>query len=133
MVGHPQAVSVGQAVLAAGGNAVDAVVAGAFMAGVVALPSTGIGGYGGVAMIGGLPDGKVAAIDFNGTAPRAMRENQYQLMGPAGKQAHMTGWTSAGVPVCWRPAKAVVHVRHLATRAGGRTCYSSSSRWLCDL
>lgn len=96
--GHPQAVGVGKQVFASGGNAVDAIVAGAFMAGVVALPSTGIGGYGGVAMVGGLPDGRVSAIDFNGAAPMAMRENQYQQMGEAGEAARMSGWTSVGVP-----------------------------------
>ncbi len=56
------------------------------MAGVVALPSTGIGGYGGVAIVGGLPGGSVAAIDFNGTAPMAMREDHYQAMGAAAKR-----------------------------------------------
>lgn len=98
LTGHPQAVSVGKQVLANGGNAVDAIVAGAFMAGVVALPSTGIGGYGGTAIVGGLPDNRVSAIDFNGTAPMAMRENQYQALGEAGEQARMSGWTSVGVP-----------------------------------
>ena len=96
--GHPQAMVVAKQVFASGGNAVDAIVAGAFMAGVVALPSTGIGGYGGVAIVGGLPDGRVSAIDFNGTAPMAMRENQYQLLGAAGEGARMSGWTSVGVP-----------------------------------
>lgn len=98
MTGHPQAVQVGQQVFAQGGNAVDAIVAGALMAGVVALPSTGIGGYGGAAIVGGLPDNRISAIDFNGTAPMAMRENQYEAMGAAGAAARMTGWTSVGVP-----------------------------------
>ncbi len=98
VTGHPQSVAVGEQVLHHGGNAVDAVVAAAFMAGVVALPSTGIGGYGGVAIVGGLPDGRVSAIDFNGTAPIAMRENQYEAMGAEGNAARMTGWTSVGVP-----------------------------------
>ena len=98
VVGHPQAAAVGRKVLASGGNAVDAIVAGAFMAGVVALPSTGIGGYGGTAVIGGLPDGRVSAIDFNGTAPMAMRESQYEAMGDKGEQSRMSGWTSVGVP-----------------------------------
>lgn len=98
MTGQPQSVAVGQQVLAAGGNAVDAIVAGALMAGVVALPSTGIGGYGGAAIVGGLPNGRISAVDFNGTAPMAMRENQYEAMGAAGNAARMTGWTSVGVP-----------------------------------
>jgi gamma-glutamyltranspeptidase/glutathione hydrolase len=51
VVGQPQAAQAGLDVLAAGGNAVDAVVAAALVAGVVAVPSCGIGGYGGHAVI----------------------------------------------------------------------------------
>ena len=47
VIGQPEGAQAGIAVLAAGGNAVDAVVTAALLAGVVALPSTGIGGYGG--------------------------------------------------------------------------------------
>src|SRR5205807_2161913 len=42
VTGQPQAAKVGAGVLADGGNAVDAVVAAALTAGVVALPSCGI-------------------------------------------------------------------------------------------
>src|SRR5262245_62167048 len=61
--GHPEAAEAGKAVLAAGGNAVDAAVSAALVAGVVALHSTGIGGYGGHLVVS-TPDGKVSAIDF---------------------------------------------------------------------
>src|SRR3954465_8773513 len=47
VVGQPLAAKAGAEVLAAGGNAVDAAVAAALVAGVVAVPSCGIGGYGG--------------------------------------------------------------------------------------
>ena len=68
MIGQAEGAEAGNAVLAAGGNAVDAVVAAALVAGVVALPSTGIGGYGGHLVIA-QPDGKVFAIDFNSHRP----------------------------------------------------------------
>src|SRR5262245_43664629 len=70
--GHKESAEAGKAVLAAGGNAVDAAVAAALVAGVVAVPSTGIGGYGGHMVIA-RPDGKITAIDFNSMAPAAAR------------------------------------------------------------
>src|SRR3954471_22630106 len=75
--GQPQAAEAGMAVLAAGGNAVDAIVTAALVAGVVAVPSTGIGGYGGHAVIAGLPGNKVTAIDFNSAAPSAFKPDQF--------------------------------------------------------
>src|SRR5688572_1362057 len=72
VIGQTEAAAAGNAMLAAGGNAVDAVVTAALVAGVVALPSTGIGGYGGHAVIA-KPDGTVSAIDFNSTAPASAR------------------------------------------------------------
>src|SRR5438105_2996591 len=68
VTGQPHGAAVGNDVLAAGGNAVDAIVAAALTAGVVAIPSAGIGGYGGHLVIA-KPNGKVTAIDFNMTAP----------------------------------------------------------------
>ena len=64
VVGQPQGANVGMDVLAAGGNAVDAAVAAALVAGVVAVPSCGIGGYGGHMVIA-LTGKKVTAIAFN--------------------------------------------------------------------
>src|SRR5436309_2011761 len=63
VIGYPHANDAGAEILAAGGNAIDAVVASALAAGVVAIPSCGIGGYGGH-MIIGTADGKLSAIDF---------------------------------------------------------------------
>src|SRR4051794_39742109 len=70
VTGQAEGAAAGNAVLAAGGNAVDAIVAAALVAGVVAVPSTGIGGYGG-ALVVARPGGKVTAIDFDSTAPAA--------------------------------------------------------------
>src|SRR4051812_15502204 len=76
VVGYPESSDVGAEILAAGGNAVDAIVAGALAAGVCAVPMCGIGGYGGHMTIG-LPDGKVTSIDFNTTAPAAARPDMF--------------------------------------------------------
>lgn len=97
--GQPHAAEVGMAVLAAGGNAVDAVVAGALVAGVVAVPSTGIGGYGGHLVVA-RPDGKVTAIDFNTTAPAAMKPDLFPLDDKRAVKGNVNnhGWLAAGVP-----------------------------------
>jgi gamma-glutamyltranspeptidase/glutathione hydrolase len=97
--GQPQAAEAGMAVLAAGGNAVDAVVAAALVAGVVAVPSTGIGGYGGHMVIA-KPDGKVSAIDFNTVAPAAARPDMFPLDEKEAVKGRLNdhGWLAAGVP-----------------------------------
>src|SRR5262245_23775461 len=74
--GHPEAAEVGKSILAAGGNAVDAAVAAALVAGVVALPSTGLGGYGGHLIVA-QPTGQVEAIDFNGPAPASAKPDLF--------------------------------------------------------
>src|SRR4051812_27627385 len=68
VTGQAEGAAAGNGVRAAGGTAVDAIVSGALAAGVVAVPPTGIGGYGGP-LPPPRPDGKVFALDFNGTAP----------------------------------------------------------------
>jgi gamma-glutamyltranspeptidase/glutathione hydrolase len=99
VVGHPEGAAAGNAVLAAGGNAVDAVVTAALVAGVVALPSAGIGGYGGHAVVA-KPDGKVFAIDFNGTAPSAAKPDMFVAdeKGVVKDRANAHGWRASGVP-----------------------------------
>jgi gamma-glutamyltranspeptidase / glutathione hydrolase len=97
--GHKDSAEAGKAVLAAGGNAVDAVVAAALVAGVVAVPSTGIGGYGGHMVIS-RPDGKVTCIDFNSTAPAAAKADMFGTdeKGVVKGAVNNFGWLSAGVP-----------------------------------
>ena len=97
--GQPQAAAAGMEVLAGGGNAVDAVVAAALVAGVVAVPSTGIGGYGGHLVVA-RPGGKVTAIDFNSTAPAAARPDMFPLddKGTVKGGGNNHGWLAAGVP-----------------------------------
>src|SRR5262249_2322341 len=94
VVGQPQGAQAGLEVLAAGGNAVDAAVAAALVAGVVAVPLCGIGGYGGhmvIALAGGK---KVTAIDFNSAAPAAARPDMFPLddQGQVRGQVNSVGW-----------------------------------------
>jgi gamma-glutamyltranspeptidase/glutathione hydrolase len=97
--GQPHAAKAGMDVLAAGGNAVDAAVAAALVAGVVAVPSCGIGGYGGHMVIAKL-DGTVTAIDFNSTAPAAAKPDMFPTddQGAVKGQVNSFGWRAAGVP-----------------------------------
>jgi gamma-glutamyltranspeptidase/glutathione hydrolase len=99
IVGHPEGGKAGMAVLAEGGNAVDAVVAGALVAGVVAVSRCGIGGYGGHMTIG-LPNGKVTCIDFNSEAPAAARPDMFahKDKDAVNYNGNHTGWKAAGVP-----------------------------------
>src|SRR4051794_33380666 len=62
--GEPTAEKVGQQVLAAGGNAVDAIVAAALTAAVVVPHQTGIGGYGGHATLAVDGGRRMTSIDF---------------------------------------------------------------------
>ena len=98
VIGQPEAALVGQEVLEAGGNAVDAAVAAALAAGVAALPACGIGGYGGHVVIA--LGGKVTAIDFNTAAPHAARPDMFPLHenGAVRGGRNSRGWLSAGVP-----------------------------------
>jgi gamma-glutamyltranspeptidase/glutathione hydrolase len=100
VVGQPEGVRAGMEVLAGGGNAVDAAVAAALVAGVVAVPSCGIGGYGGHLVFARGDGKKVTAIDFNSAAPAAARPDLFPLdekgRVQGGVNAH--GWLAAGVP-----------------------------------
>jgi gamma-glutamyltranspeptidase/glutathione hydrolase len=99
VTGQPEAARAGNEVLANGGNAVDAAVAAALVAGVVAVPSCGIAGYGGHMVIA-TGDGTVTAIDFNSTAPAAARPDMFPVdeRGAVRDHANTYGWLAAGVP-----------------------------------
>jgi gamma-glutamyltranspeptidase/glutathione hydrolase len=99
-LGQIQAAEAGNAVLAAGGNAVDAIATAALVAGVVAVPLTGIAGYGGHLIIAGLPQNKVTCIDFNGIAPASLKADYYKAnaKGEVPGDINTYGWKSVGVP-----------------------------------
>ncbi len=100
VVGDPEAARVGGNVLRNGGNAIDAIVVGGLAAAVTALSHTGIGGYGGTATIAIDGGRKILSLDFNSTAPLAMREDTFQLdkQGNAIGRVNEHGWLAAGVP-----------------------------------
>jgi len=99
VTGQLDGAAAGNAVLAAGGNAVDAIVTAALVAGVVAVPSTGIAGYGGHLTLA-RPDGTVFALDFNGTAPAAAKPDMFAAdeTGAVKGRVNAHGWLAAGVP-----------------------------------
>src|SRR5262245_54673447 len=78
VIGNPEGADATQEIFAAGGKAVDAIVAAALVAGVTAVPMCGIGGYGGHMTVG-LPDGRVTSLDFNSVAPAAARPDMFPL------------------------------------------------------
>ncbi|MFO1064744.1 MAG: gamma-glutamyltransferase [Pirellulales bacterium] len=100
VLGQPDAIQAGKAILAQGGNAADAMTTAALVAAVAAVPMTGIGGYGGCAVIGGGPLASVRAIDFNTTAPQAMNPDTFHAdsEGRVAGQINEYGWQSIGVP-----------------------------------
>ncbi len=99
VLGQPEGARAGQEVLAAGGNAVDAAVTAALVAGVVNVPNCGPGGYGGHMVIA-QPSGKIVSIDFNSTAPTAARPDLFaaDASGKVKGDVHSHGWLAAGVP-----------------------------------
>jgi gamma-glutamyltranspeptidase/glutathione hydrolase len=98
--GEPTADKIGAEVLASGGNAVDAMVAGALAAAVCAPAMTGIGGYGASIMIASADGKKVVAIDANSAAPTAARADLFPVdaKGNVVGRVNDHGWLSAGVP-----------------------------------
>src|SRR5688572_7649512 len=100
VVGDPVAAKVGEKILRDGGNAVDAAVAAAFAAGIASPSKSGIGGYGGHAMVALAGGRKVTAIDFDSTAPAAARPDMFPLdaNGRVRGNVNSHGWLAAGVP-----------------------------------
>lgn len=117
--GWPESAEAGQAVLADGGNAVDAIVTGALVAAVVAPQMCGVGGYGGHCIVA-KNDGSVSAIDFNGTAPATFRGDVFPLdaAGNIVGNVNETGWLAAGVPGI--PAGLQLALDRFGTRSFGQ-------------
>src|SRR5688572_9870366 len=100
IVGDTVAAKVGEKILREGGNAIDAAVAAAFAAGIASPSKSGVGGYGGHAMIALAGGRTIKAIDFNSIAPAAARAEMFPLVanGRVKGAINSTGWLAAGVP-----------------------------------
>jgi gamma-glutamyltranspeptidase/glutathione hydrolase len=95
---HPLATEAGQAVLKAGGNAVDAAIATAFVISVVEPYSAGIGG-GGFAVLHLADEGEVKALDFRERAPAAATRDMYlKDDGTVDASRSVDGYLSVAVP-----------------------------------
>jgi len=86
---HELAAEIGAAVLADGGNAIDAAVATAFAIGVVEPFMSGIGG-GGLMLVHRAETRETVAIDFGMCAPLAARPDFYELLPGSGSTRF--GW-----------------------------------------
>ena len=89
----PAAARAGRAVLARGGNAIDAAAATVFAMTAARPQSCGIGGGG--YLVYRSPDGKVRALDFRETAPAAFKVDS---LVPPGLHKRFTGHLTVGVP-----------------------------------
>src|SRR5579863_7417640 len=90
------ATDVGDAILAAGGNAVDAAVAVAFML-AVSHPSAGNLGGGGFMLIR-FADGKSTFVDFRERAPAAASHDMYLDANGEVTEDSLVGYRACGVP-----------------------------------
>jgi gamma-glutamyltranspeptidase/glutathione hydrolase len=87
----------GEKLLAAGGNAIDAAVAGALCGCITAPNSCGLGGYGGTMIVWLAKEKKATCIDFNSVAPAAATPGMFvDAKGAVAGNFH--GWRAAGVP-----------------------------------
>jgi gamma-glutamyltranspeptidase / glutathione hydrolase len=93
---HPRATEVGLAVLARGGNAVDAAIAVAYAVCVLNLSSCGIGG-GGFMLIRD-HDGRVHALDYRETAPALAHRDLYRRDGAVLSELSRIGALAVAVP-----------------------------------
>ncbi len=98
--GHPEGAKAGEAMLAAGGNAVDAAVSAALVVAVVSPQLCGAGGYGGHLVVATGDGRRVTAIDFNSAAPAAAKPDMFPLdaQGQVKDRSNVYGWKAAGVP-----------------------------------
>ncbi|MHB8157431.1 MAG: gamma-glutamyltransferase family protein [Desulfocucumaceae bacterium] len=78
---HPLAAAAGAEMLKQGGNAVDAAVATALTLGVVDPANSGLGGYGGLAVVYLAKEETVRVVDFNTKMPVKAPDLDYDLSG----------------------------------------------------
>jgi gamma-glutamyltranspeptidase / glutathione hydrolase len=104
--GHLLEAELGVEILQKGGNAIDAAVAAAFVAGVVEPMMCGIGGHG-FASIYQADTGETEVLNWATKAPRAARPDMYELEGGTGGvfgwpkvkgDAQAKGYLAAGMP-----------------------------------
>ena len=100
IAGEATAARIGQEVLASGGTAIDAILAGALAAAVASPHNCGIGGYGGHLLMAPARARKIVAIDFNTTAPAAATAEMFpsDASGAVRGRINQHGWLAAGVP-----------------------------------
>lgn len=94
---HPLAAKAGARVLAAGGNAADALVATAFALSVVEPHSSGLGG-GGFALLYDAKSGTARIVDFREVAPAASHPAMFDVDGTYDSRLSRFGGLSVAVP-----------------------------------
>ena len=115
ILGDVDGVKTANKIFAEGGNAIDAAIAAAFVAGISSPSKCGIGGYGGSIMIA--QGDAVYCIDFNSIAPAAARPDMYPLDAKGGVigKVNYHGWLAAGVP--GTPAGLEMALRKFGTKS----------------
>src|SRR4051794_32662051 len=85
--GHPLEVAAGLAMLAAGGSAIDAIVAGAFVACVVEPNNVSIAGYGHLSAYLAAED-RFLTVDHSPRAPRRATPDMFEVVSDPAPEAH---------------------------------------------